>query len=107
MKEELEEYVAIETLEDVVSQINSMFDSQKRRWTFKLLMNANTTTTTLDLSESIDEYKPVLSNSDEKHVFVYQETNTGFEMIVLTVTLSGLSLNVQADKQSKNNSEVF
>ena len=28
-------------------------------------------------------------------------------MIVLTVTLSGLSLNVQADKQSKNNYEFY
>ena len=107
LKEELEEYVATETLEDVVSQINSKFDSQKRRWTFKLTMNANTTTTTLDLSESIDEYNPVLSNSDGKHVFVYQETNNGFEMIVLTVTLSDLTLNVQSDKQSKNNYEVY
>ena len=108
LKEELEEYVATETLEDVVSQINTKFDSQKRRWTFKLTMNANTSTTTLDLSERIDEYNPVLSNSDGKHVFVYQETNNGFEMIVLTVTLSALlSLNVQADKQSKNNYEVY
>ena len=131
LKEELEEYVATETLEDVVSQINSKFDSQKRRWTFKLTMNANTstttldlsesideytfkltmnantTTTTLDLSESIDEYNPVLSNSDGKHVFVYQETNAGFEMIVLTVTLSGSTLSVQSDKQSKNNYDIY
>ena len=70
-------------------------------------MNANTTTATLNLDESIDEYNPVLSNSDGKHVFVYQETNEGFEIIVLTVTLSGLTLNVQADKQSKNNYEVY
>ena len=107
LKEELEEYVITETLEDVISQINSKFDSQKRRWTFKLTMNANTTTTTLNLDESIDEYNPVLTNSDGKHVFVYQETNEGFEIIVLTVTLSGLTLNVQADKQSKNNYEVY
>ena len=60
-----------------------MFDSQKRRWTFKLTMNANNSTTTLNLSESIDKYISVLSNSDGKHVFVYQETNTGFEMKVL------------------------
>ena len=53
-----------EELEDVVSQINSKFDSQKKRWTFKLLMNENTTTTTLDLSESIDEFNPILSKSD-------------------------------------------
>ena len=82
-------------------------------------MNANTTTTTLDLSESIDEYgskepqgamrpyNPVLSNSDGKHVFVYQETNAGFEMIVLTVTLSGSTLSVQSDKQSKNNYDIY
>ena len=70
-------------------------------------MNANTTTTTLNLDESIDEYNPVLTNSDGKHVFVYQETNEGFEIIVLTVALSGLTLNVQADKQSKNNYEVY
>ena len=107
LKEELDEYVATETLEDVVSQINTKFDSQKRRWTFKLTMSANTTTTTLDLSESIDEYNPVLSNSDGKHVFVYQETNAGFEMIVLTVTLSGSTLNVQSDKQSKNNYDIY
>ena len=70
-------------------------------------MNANTSTTTLDLSESIDEYNPVLSNSDGKHVFVYQETNAGFEMIVLTVTLSGLTLSVQSNKQSKNNYDIY
>ena len=70
-------------------------------------MNANTSTTTLNLSESIDDYNPVLSNSDGKHIFVYQETNNGFEMIVLTVTLSGLSLSAQADKQSKNNYEFY
>ena len=70
-------------------------------------MNANTTTTTLNLSESLDDYNPVLSNSDGKHVLVYQETNNGFEMIVLTVTLSGLTLSVQSDKQSKNNYEVY
>ena len=104
---ELDEYVATETLEDVVSQINSKFDSQKRRWTFKLTMNANTNTTTLNLSESIDQYNPVLSNSDGKHVFAYQETNNGFEIIVLTVTLSGITLSVQADKPSKNNYDVY
>ena len=103
----LDEYVATETLEDVVSQINSKFDSQKRRWTFKLTMNANTTTATMNLSESIDNYNPVLSNSDGHHVLVYQETNNGFEMIVLTVTLSGLTLSVQADKPSKNNYDVY
>ena len=70
-------------------------------------MNANTTTATLNLSESIDDYNPVLSNSDGHHVFTYQETNNGFEMIVLTVTLSGLTLSVQADKPSKNNYEVY
>ena len=70
-------------------------------------MNANTTTATLNLSESIDQYNPVLSNSDGKHVFVYQETNEALELIVLTVTLSGLSLSVQADKKSKNNYDVY
>ena len=107
LKEELEEYVATETLEDVVSQINSKFDSQKRRWTFKLKMDANSSTSTLILNKSIDKYNPVLSNSDGKHVFVYQETNAGFEMIVLTVTLSDIILSVQADKQSKNKYEVY
>ena len=107
LKEELEEYVATETLEDVVSQINSKFDSQKRRWTFKLKIDANSSASTLILNESIDKYNPVLSNSDGKHVFVYQETNAGFEMIVLTVTLSDIILSVQADKQSKNKYEVY
>ena len=107
LKEELDEYVATETLEDVVSQINTKFDSQKRRWTFKLTMDANSSNTIKILNEIIDEYNPVLSNSDGKHVFVYQETNAGFEMIVLTVTLSGLTLSVQSDKQSKNNYEVY
>ena len=102
----LDDYVTTQILEDVVEQINAKFDSQ-RRWTFKLTMNANTTTTTLNLSESIDDYNPVLSNSDGKHVLVYQETNNGFEMIVLTVTLSGVNLSVQADKQSKNNYDIY
>ena len=102
----LDDYVTTQILEDVVEQINAKFDSQ-RRWTFKLTMNANTTTTTLNLSESIDDYNPVLSNSDGKHVLVYQETNNGFEMIVLTVTLSGINLSVQADKQSKNNYDIY
>ena len=102
----LDDYVTTQILEDVVEQINAKFDSQ-RRWTFKLTMNANTTTTTLNLSESLDDYNPVLSNSDGKHVLVYQETNNGFEMIVLTVTLSGVNLSVQADKQSKNNYDIY
>ena len=102
----LDDYVTTQILEDVVEQINAKFDSQ-RRWTFKLTMNANTTTTTLNLSESLDDYNPVLSNSDGKHVLVYQETNNGFEMIVLTVTLSGINLSVQADKQSKNNYDIY
>ena len=107
LKTELDEYVATETLEDVVSQINSKFDSQKRRWTFKLTMNANSNTATINLSESIDDYNPVLSNSDGHHVFTYQETNEALEIIVLTVTLSGITLSVQADKPSKNNYEVY
>ena len=85
LKEELEDYVTTQILEDVVEQINAKFSAEKRRWTFKLTMNANSNTATLDLSESIDNYNPVLSNSDGKHVLVYQETNNGFEMIVLTV----------------------
>ena len=88
-------------------EINSKFDSQKRRWTFKLKIDANSSGSTLILNESIDKYNPVLSNSDGKHVFVYQETNAGFEMIVLTVTLSDIILSVQADKQSKNKYEVY
>ena len=106
-KNELDDYVATETLEDVVAQINTKFDSQKRRWTYKLTMNANTQTVSVNLNENISQYNPVLSNSDGKHVFVYQETNEGFEMIVLTVTLSNLSLDVQADKQSKNNYDIY
>ena len=103
----LDDYVTTQILEDVVEQINAKFSAEKRRWTFKLTMNANSNTATLDLSESIDNYNPVLSNSDGKHVLVYQETNNGFEMIVLTVTLSGINLSVQADKQSKNNYDIY
>ena len=106
-KNELDDYVATETLEDVVAQINTKFDSQKRRWTYKLTMIANTQTVSVNLNENISQYNPVLSNSDGKHVFVYQETNEGFKMRVLTVTLSNLTLDVQADKQSKNNYDIY
>ena len=44
---------------------------------------------------------------DGHHVFAYQETNEALEIIVLTVTLSGINLSVQADKPSKNNYEVY
>ena len=49
----------------------------------------------------------ILNSIDGHHVFAYQETNEALEMIVLTVTLSGLTLSVQADKPSKNNYDVY
>ena len=49
----------------------------------------------------------IISSIDGHHVFAYQETNEALEIIVLTVTLSGLTLSVQADKPSKNNYEVY
>ena len=49
----------------------------------------------------------ILNSIDGHHVFAYQETNEALEIIVLTVTLSGLTLSVQADKPSKNNYEVY
>ena len=61
----------------------------------------------LNLSESIDDYNPVLSNCDCHHVFAYQETNQSIEIIFLTVELLGLTLSVQADKKSKNNYDIY
>ena len=49
----------------------------------------------------------ILNSINGHHVFAYQETNEALEIIVLTVTLSGITLSVQADKPSKNNYEVY
>ena len=102
---ELEEYVATETLEDVITQINTKFDSidvQKKRWMFKITIPANTQSAKLNMNEDLTKYNVVLANSDGTHVFVYQETNSGFEIIFLTVILSSSNLVVEANKICKN-----
>ena len=106
----LEEYVATETLEDVITQINTKFDSidvQKRRWMFKITIPANTQSTKLNMNEDLTKHNVVLSNSDGTHVFVYQETNSGLEIIALTVILSSSNLVVEANKISKNAYNVY
>ena len=106
----LEEYVATETLEDVITQINTKFDSidvQKRIWMFKITIPANTQSTKLNMNEDLTKHNVVLSNSDGTHVFVYQETNSGLEIIALTVILSSSNLVVEANKISKNAYNVY
>ena len=110
LKSELEEYVGTKTLEDVITQINTKFDSidvQKKRWMFKITIPANSQSAKINMNEDLTKYNVVLSNSDGTHVFAYQETNSGFEIIALTVILTSTYLIVEANKICKNAYNVY